>query len=196
MDFLGYSIGGYLAKLALLANPEGLFSESRGMLFCTGAALAQLRPQTILILDVDAQDQLTRYYDTEETRTGRLPLFDTLGADDGERRGLSSMLYADTGMRDGLKALGTRVRGLLSTTDLVFPAEAVRDALEGIALDEIELGLHELPFNQSAPLGEIYSDREGRRLLLTVVKSYAVAEELRPAFARFVDACDAHLRGA
>lgn len=194
MDFLGYSIGGYLAQLALLANPDGLFSESRALLFSTGAALAQVRPQTILILDVDAQDQLTRYYDNEATRAGRLPLLEELHADEGERRWLPSMLYADVSLRAGLVALGARVRGLLNVKDLVFPPDAVRDALEGIGLDEIELGLHELPFNQSNPLGETYTDREGRRLLLTVVKSYAVAEDLRPAFARFVDVLEAHVR--
>lgn len=193
MSFLGYSIGGYLAQLALLANPEGLFSESRALLFSTGAALAQVRPQTILILDVDAQDQLTRYYDNDESRAGRLPLLDELGANEGERRWLPAMLYADASLRGGLQSLGARVRGLLNTTDLVFPPEAVRDALEGIAIDDIALGLHELPFNQSTPLGESYTDREGRRLLLTVVKSYSVAEDLRPAFSRFVDVVDAHV---
>ena len=31
-------------------------------------------------------------------------------------------------------------------------------------------------------------------MLLTVVKSYAVADELRPAFARFVDVVEDHVR--
>ena len=104
------------------------------------------------------------------------------------------MLYADASLRAGLLSLGKRMRGLLNSKDLVFPPEAVRDALAGVALDELELGLHELPFNQSTALGESYSDREGRRLLLTVVKSYAVADQLRPAFARFVDVVEDHLR--
>ena len=77
--------------------------------------------------------------------------------------------------------------------DLVFPIDAVRDALEGVARDELELGLHELPFNQSAPLGEVYSDREGRRLLLTVVKSHTVADDLRDGFAKFVGLAHGHL---
>jgi hypothetical protein len=194
MSFLGYSIGGYLAQLALLANEDGLFSDSRAVLFSTGAALAQVRPQTILILDVHAQDQLVATYDTPAAREGNLALFDEVGAFASERKWLLSMLYADDTYRTGLRALGTRARAIANTLDLVFPIDAVRDALEGVGRDELELGLHELPFNQSAPLGEVYTDREGRRLLLTVVKSHTVADELRPAFARFVDMCDAQLR--
>lgn len=194
LSFLGYSIGGYLAQLALLANEEGLFSDSRAVLFCTGAALAQVRPQTILILDVHAHDQLVATYDTPAARAGQLALLDDVGASASERAWLLPMLYADSTYRAGLRSLGQRARAIANPHDAVFPIDAVRDALEGVERDELELGLHELPFNQSAPLGEVYSDREGRRLLLTVVKSHTVAEELRPAFARFVDLCDAQLR--
>lgn len=188
VSFLGYSIGGYLAQLALLANEDGMFSDSRGVLFSTGAALAQVRPQTILILDTHAQDQLVATYDTPETREhGRLALFDEVGAYASERKWLLSMLYADATYRDGLRALGRRVHAIANVKDLVFPIDAVRDALDGVSRDEVELGLHELPFNQSAPLGEVYTDREGRRLLLTVVRSHTVADELRVGFAKFID---------
>lgn len=194
MSFLGYSIGGYLAQLALFANEEGLFSDSRAVLFSTGAALAQVRPQTILILDTHAQEQLVATYDTPAARAGELALLDDIGASASERRWLLPMLYADDTYRAGLRALGPRARAIANTRDLVFPIDAVRDALAGVERDELELGLHELPFNHSTPLGEIYSEREGRRLLLTVLKSHTVAEELRPAFTRFVDMCDAQLR--
>lgn len=194
VSFLGYSIGGYLAQLALLANEDGLFSDARGVLFSTGAALAQVRPQTILILDTHAQDQLVATYDTADAREGRgIPLFDELGAFASERKWLLSMLYADSTYREGLRGLGARVRAIANVRDLVFPIDAVRDALDVVARDEVELGLHELPFNQSAPLGEVYTDREGRRLLLTVVKSHTVADELRAGFAQFVDMAHAQL---
>jgi hypothetical protein len=193
VSFLGYSIGGYLAQLAMLANEDGLFSDSRALLFSTGAALAQVRPQTILILDTHAQDQLVATYDTAEAREGRLALFDDVGAFASERKWLLSMLYADATYREGLRALGARVRAIANVRDLVFPIDAVRDALDGVGRDELELGLHELPFNQSAPLGEVYTDREGRRLLLTVVKSHTVADDLRDGFAKFVDLAHGHL---
>ena len=194
VSFLGYSIGGYLAQLAMLANEDGLFSDSRVLLFSTGAALAQVRPQTILILDTHAQDQLVATYDTPETREhGRLALFDDVGAFASERKWLLSMLYADGTYREGLRALGARARAISNVRDLVFPIDAVRDALDGVGRDELELGLHELPFNQSAPLGEVYTDREGRRLLLTVVKSHTVADDLRDGFAKFVDLAHGHL---
>lgn len=193
VSFLGYSIGGYLAQLAVLANEDGLFSDARALLFSTGAALAQVRPQTILILDTHAQDQLVATYDTPEARDGRLALFDDVGAFASERKWLLSMLYADATYREGLRALGGRARAISNVKDLVFPIDAVRDALEGVGRDELELGLHELPFNQSAPLGEVYSDREGRRLLLTVVRSHTVADDLRDGFAKFIDLAHAHL---
>lgn len=193
LDFLGYSIGGYLAELALLANPEGLFADSRAVLFSTGAALAQVRPQTILILDTDAQDALTRTYDTEQARAGIHPLLPVLGASADEARWLTAMLYATDELRAGIRRLGERVLVIANENDQVFPVDAVRDALEGAPRHELALGLHELPFNQSTPLGETYSDREGRRLLITVVKSYAVAEALHAGFARFIDLAAGHL---
>lgn len=193
LDLLGYSIGGYLASLALLENPDGLFEDTRAVLFSTGAALARVRPQTILILDTDAQDRLTRTFDTDEARTGMHPLLPTLGATVSEAQWLTRMLYGDERVRTALAALPGRVLVVANENDTVFPLDAIKDALEGVPRRELALGLHELPFNQRTPLGDAYSDREGRRLLIAVVKSYAVADELRDGFARFVDACAEHL---
>jgi hypothetical protein len=189
VSFLAYSIGGYLAKLALIVDPEGLFTESRCVLFSTGAALYDVRPQTILILDVDAQQRLYAYYDTEEGRTGRHPSFDAVRADARERAALSSMLYAGPPLVDALRGLGGRVAGVANVADTVFPYEAVKKTFDAVSSESLELGLHELPFNQRGPLGDAYSDKEGRRLLLAVVKAYAVAEDLRPGFAKFVELC-------
>lgn len=189
VSFLAYSIGGYLAKVALLADPEGLFSDSRCVLFSTGAALADVRPQTILILDTDGQQRLYAHYDTDEGRAGRHPSFDDVRADAKERAALTAMLYAGSPLVDPLRALGGRVAGIANVADTVFPWDAVRKTFATLSCEQLELGLHELPFNQRGPLGETYSDKEGRRLLLAVVRSYAVGEDLRPQFAKFVDLC-------
>jgi pimeloyl-ACP methyl ester carboxylesterase len=198
LDLLGYSIGGYLASLALLENPDGLFHDTRALLFSTGAALARVRPQTILILDTDAQDRLTRAFDTEEARTGLHPLLPTLGASDSEARWLTRMLYGEQSVGAALGAMTGRVLLVANENDTVFPLDAVKDALGALPREELALGLHELPFNQRTPLGDAYSDREGRRLLIAVLKSYAVADELREGFTQFVDVCARHLgpRGA
>lgn len=189
VSFLAYSIGGYLAKLAMILNEDELFSDSRCVLFSTGAALADVRPMTILILDVDAQRRLYAFYDTEEGRTGRHATFDDVAATPRERTALSSMLYAGPALTNELRRLGSRVVGVANTADTVFPFDAVKKSFDGISFETLELGLHELPFNQRGPLSDQYSDKEGRRLLLAVVRSYAVVDELRAPFARFVDLC-------
>lgn len=193
VSFLAYSIGGYLAKAALIIDEDGLFSDSRAVLFSTGAALKLVRPMTILILDDDAQRRLYGFYDNDAGRAGTHATFDDVRANDVERAAFASMLYADDRLTKAIGALGSRVVGIANRADTVFPIDAIRTTLAGTSLEELDLGLHELPFNQMGPLGDVYSDKEGRRLLIAVVKSYAVAEELRPAFARFASLCADHL---
>ncbi len=62
IDLFGYSIGATLTEVLLMANSGGLFSDSRGFLFCGGAVLDQLTPVNKAILDNHAFKSIIRYF--------------------------------------------------------------------------------------------------------------------------------------
>ncbi|MDE2727870.1 MAG: DUF6051 family protein, partial [Gemmatimonadota bacterium] len=57
--FLGYSAGGYLALVLLLADPFGRFSDARAALFASGAPLGGIRPESLFIMDDSAAKGLS-----------------------------------------------------------------------------------------------------------------------------------------
>ena len=66
--FLGYSAGGYLALVLLLADPFGRFSDARAALFASGAPLVGIRPESLFIMDDSAAKGLSAYL-----RSGSFP---------------------------------------------------------------------------------------------------------------------------
>ena len=63
VDIFGYSIGASLAELLLMRDPDGLFADSRGFLFCGGSVLDRTSPVSRTIIDNEAYAGLRRYFD-------------------------------------------------------------------------------------------------------------------------------------
>jgi len=60
-DFFGYSIGGLLAEILKISNPDGIFSDSRVCLFCSGPVFRRLSPVSRHILDSEANRQVQAF---------------------------------------------------------------------------------------------------------------------------------------
>ncbi len=58
VDFMTYSIGGFLSEVLLLCNPDELFSESRLFMFCGGPVFNRISPVSKFILDSEANVRL------------------------------------------------------------------------------------------------------------------------------------------
>lgn len=65
VDLMAYSIGAYLAQVLLLANPDGVFDQSKVSLFCGGTELNQMNGSSKFILDEVAFRRINSYYANE-----------------------------------------------------------------------------------------------------------------------------------
>jgi pimeloyl-ACP methyl ester carboxylesterase len=64
-DFFAYSIGAFVSQILLLANPNGMFSDSRFFLFCGGALFKDMNGISKLIMDKVAFEKLITFYTDE-----------------------------------------------------------------------------------------------------------------------------------
>jgi hypothetical protein len=72
IDVFAYSIGAFLAEILFMADPEGLFRESRLFMFCGGSVFSNMKGESKLIMDKLAYDKVYNYYlNLFETEIGR-----------------------------------------------------------------------------------------------------------------------------
>jgi hypothetical protein len=62
LNVFGYSIGGLISQVLLLANPDKLFSDSRLFLFCGGSIFRDINGNARDIMDSEANDKLHQFY--------------------------------------------------------------------------------------------------------------------------------------
>jgi len=86
IDIFSYSIGAFLSQIILMANPGGLFTDSRLFMFCGGSVFSNMRGSSKLIMDSLAFEKLYSYYlndfekiTKEKTSLSEFLLFDRLG---------------------------------------------------------------------------------------------------------------------
>lgn len=61
VNIFAYSIGALLAEILLIANPASLFSGERAFLFCGGASVDKMNPNSKSIIDSEATRQLNEF---------------------------------------------------------------------------------------------------------------------------------------
>lgn len=192
IDLVGYSAGGYLALVLLLADEGGIFAESRGVIFESGAALRSANLSSRLIVDLSAELALMKLYvrHTAKFANGRLAhwlgehevgrWFRALCGAEPERRRLEARL----------SELAPRLLGLSNLNDEVIPAGAMLDTLQGlhrdtgVRVEELTLGVHEHPF--ACP---DYEQRDRK-----FVSGFLDVQLYGRSFERFIDSTSALLR--
>jgi hypothetical protein len=65
VDLFAYSIGGLLAQVVKMANPDNLLEQSKLFLFCAGSVFENMNGVSRVILDSAANDRLHHYYEFE-----------------------------------------------------------------------------------------------------------------------------------
>ena len=154
IDLLGYSAGGYLSLGLMLADHEGLFKDSRCVLFASGAVLRSTHLSTRLIMDMACEISLMKLYVRfterlapprlahwlEEHEEGRW--FRALFGEESERAALEKRLGE----------LAPRLIAIANSNDDVIPAGAVLNTMQGlhrdtgVRVETLALGVHEHPF--------------------------------------------------
>jgi len=220
--FLGYSAGGYLALILLLADPFGRFSDARAALFASGAPLAGIRPESLFIMDDAAAKGLSAYLSGEsfpesfpdgaiEGRSGNLNdgrhgnLVDGRGGnlDDGRHRllintplrWLKEVLFHGDALATRMKDLQDRLLVVVNPADRVISADQAERNLHPAPVLRLDLGVHEFPFTTGTPLSDRYDRRarETRTMIRNVRNAHRIGPEYRSAFDRFVHEVSAFL---
>jgi len=204
VDFFGYSSGGYIALALLLANHEGLFSDSRACLFASCVEMNDIRPISPFIIDRKGEDAVREMF---------VDGFDNLPNErmkhwfehHEEARWLGSFAGAppqDRTQRDiGLKKLAPRLLGIANSNDKVTPLAAMLNVLQGVRrntgvrVEELKLGKHENPFAYTYYPDPKQSDaRKYRKEKLDFVTNFLNKELYGSEFKQFIDLIVEHLK--
>ncbi len=200
--FLGYSAGGYLALVLLLADPFGRFSNARAALFASGAPLGGIRAESLFIMDDSAAKGLSSYL-----RGGSFPV----GAIEGRRgnlidgrhrplvdpplRWLKEVLFHGDALAARMKDLQDRLMVVVNPADRVISADQTEWNLHPAPALRLDLGVHEFPFTTGEPLPDRYDRRakETRTMIRNVRNAHRIGPEYRSAFDRFIHEVSAFL---
>ena len=157
LNIFAYSIGAFLGKILMLANPEALFSDSKIFMFCGGSFFSGMNGRSKLIMDNHSFNEVFDFY---------LSKFEETVA--GENKMLNDMRYCQLGiafrsmldkkrfsgyrekrvmqMRDQLKAVAL-------AKDIIIPAESIIKTLKAkgckhiVSVKDFQFSYsHETPF--------------------------------------------------
>lgn len=154
IDLLGYSAGGYLSLGLLLVDQDGLFSDSRCVVFESGAALKTTHLSSRLIMDLACEISLMKLY---VRFTGRMasPRLQHWLFEHEEGRWFRALFGEESerpALEQRLKAIAPRLLAICNTNDDVIPASAVLNTMQGlhrdtgVRVETLALGVHEHPF--------------------------------------------------
>ena len=167
INFLGYSISGYLYLALAMLMGDDLLTDSRVVLFSSGTHIRDMNPVSVLVIDGDAFRRSKQFYEEGYKEQASRELRCWL---EGEETGLwfKRLLFNEGGrnqLHDFTRTLSNRILIIGDPHDEVFPLEAIKTNLGGfLNCHAMALGRHEFPFN--------ISDLEGKSF-------QALAEEIR-----------------
>jgi len=154
-DLFAYSIGGMLAQILKLSNPEGLFTHSKVALFCSGAVFDRLSPVSKFILDSEVKVALfyflVEHLDSYMKEDERLAHF--LSEKHPEGRVFHSMLGFQNKRQEReamFKKVAKQFYAISLKGDTVIPTFEIMSTLQG-AFRDIPVKMEELdyPFSYS-----------------------------------------------
>jgi hypothetical protein len=185
VDLLGFSAGGYVALGLMLGDEDGLLSQTRCVLFESGAAMRNTQLTSRLIMDLACDVALMKLYVRFTPRLANPRLLHWLTHHE-EGRWFRAIFGEETErlrFEARLKELAPRLLAISNVSDLVIPAGAVFNTLKGkhrdtgVRVEELTLGVHEHPF----VCGD-YEQRD-RRFVTEFLDEPAYGE----GFAQFID---------
>lgn len=136
IDLFAYSIGAFLALIAIMTNPGDIYKESRLFCFCGGCVLNRTTPTSRYIMDSAANIALYAMYvehlETEIQANPRLAHFMSSKHEEGMFFRSLLDLNKMAEFRDmRLHQLRSRIRALVLKRDLVIPPLEVMYTLQG-----------------------------------------------------------------
>lgn len=129
INIFGYSIGGFLAEIIMMGNPENLFTHSKLFIFCGGSVFSNMNGATKLIMDTQAFDRVYNFYlyEFEKSIRRKSPITDFLRT---SLTGTAFRSMIDLGRlkafrENMLKTLRNQIHSISLIHDTVIPSEGV-----------------------------------------------------------------------
>jgi hypothetical protein len=141
-NIFAYSIGGFLAEIILMGNPEKLFTNSKLFIFCGGSVFSNMHGATKLIMDTQAFDKVYNFYlhEFEKSINRKSPITDFLRTN---QIGIAFRSMIDLGRLKAfrekmLKNLRNQIHSITLVKDSVIPSAGIVATLntrhnEGVA---------------------------------------------------------------
>lgn len=165
VDFIGYSAGAFLTQILLMADRDGLFSQSRGVLFCGGALLSRMHLTSRYIMDSEAHQAIQYFYTGDFDEHLRQDENLRHHYDKAKRGGLffRSMLserYTDANQirRQRLGEIGSRLKAISLAQDQVMRPHEIQASLvdsEGRLAVPTQVLDYEHPYSHVMPFSHL-----------------------------------------
>jgi len=177
INIFAYSIGAFLSQILLLANTDGLFTDSKLFMFCGGSIFSQMNGSARDILDKEASDCLMNYYINDFLQQGAAPKSPcgivNLGAAARCLEEAFRMMIVPDEMRyrreSFFQSTVQRIRAISLKRDIVIPTEGVVRALGKSSLKILkEL---DFPFEYSHQIPFPHHLKEGKEEVNRAFKS-------------------------
>jgi len=162
VDFFAYSIGAFLAEVTLMANPDGLFDQSKLFIFCGGSIFKSMYGKSKCIMDKPAYDRLLSFYMKEWMEREQASTAFRFEVEDDTRVAFDTMIAPEVNQdkREGFfRNLGNRISGISLRKDKVMPYEGVEacmgneNALQQFILLDFPFEYsHESPFPMNSSI--------------------------------------------
>ena len=169
IDIFAYSIGAFLSQILLMANPGRHFTDSQLFLFCGGATIDRMYPNSRHILDSDSMIALHSLFlarlPNELRRNSRLGHYISGSHREGEVFRWLLSYHEHKALREScLHTVAPRVAALTLRRDTVVPPSEVMNTLQGerhdipVAVQVLDFPYdysHMAPFPVAGPEAEV-----------------------------------------
>ncbi len=158
-DFFAYSIGGLLAQVLFISNPDGLLNRSRLLLFCAGSLFCQMNGISRVIIDPTANERIQHYYKNElEENINKAGVFSEFFNNSQIGMAFRSMIAPDRFRKIREQVFGKHSRQIYAISllkDRVIPPASIGSTLMGkgnklpVNMDVYDFNYpysHEMPF--------------------------------------------------
>ena len=158
-DVFAYSIGGLLAQVLMMENPDGLLTDSKLFLFCAGSVFEHMNGISRCIMDSAANERLHSYYEIEfenEIKKNRIlhDFFNESKIGMAFRSMIAINRYRNS-RESVFRKISENIYAIALKDDKVIPADKIYENLLGTTKnDKLKVDilhfdypyLHEMPF--------------------------------------------------
>jgi hypothetical protein len=183
VDFFAYSVGAFLLEVLLIANPGGIYSGSKSVLFLGGSSFGQMKGISRYIMDAKAFDSLEEAFIRKDPREVKQKInIEYLNTFNDLWSAFMSLLRLDrcqAHRERSFHRLRNQISAIGLSGDRVIPAKSILQTLWGESnRNKIPMAIldfpypyaHENPFPLSHPEFRIQVDQAFREVFTRAVR--------------------------